>query len=200
MPNIPEPEQSPSYNRRTLLMGAMFATFAAVLYQFGNLLFSFFKPLKKTNSFGGIVKVGTIADLPLMNSAPKLIPEGRFWLIHDQEGVFALHSSCTHLECRFSWDAEKNNFVCPCHGSEFTKKGTVLNGPASRDLDRFPVQLFSEDGELLSPAPGEKVSCTVVRKFLEGPKGGTQEGTQKIIYVRVDTGTKIKGKEHELQS
>ena len=37
------------------------------------------------------------------------------------------------------WEAPQNQFVCPCHASAFDARGDVLNPPAPRALDLFPV-------------------------------------------------------------
>ena len=45
---------------------------------------------------------------------------------------------CTHLGCHYNWDAQRGQFVCPCHGSIFTPEGKVVGGPAPRPLDTLP--------------------------------------------------------------
>ena len=49
----------------------------------------------------------------------------------------ALWMKCTHqgAELQASGDA----LQCPSHGSEFTNKGAVSNGPAEKNLRSFPV-------------------------------------------------------------
>ena len=49
----------------------------------------------------------------------------------------ALWMKCTHqgAELQASGDA----LQCPSHGSEFTNKGAVRNGPAEKNLRSFPV-------------------------------------------------------------
>jgi len=170
----------------------MVVSLAVVFYQLFHVFFSFLKPPQKPNSFGGVVSLGTQADLPLLKSAPKLYPEGRFWLVHNEEGIAALHSSCSHLECRFSWDAEKNTFICPCHGSEFTRNGKVIRGPATRDLDWFPVLLFTEKGEQLSIQEDERRRFAPIANYL-GNKEHPVDAEREPIYVKVDTGRKMQG-------
>lgn len=53
---------------------------------------------------------------------------------------------CTHLGCRYNWQAAAGVFVCPCHNSVFDQTGKVLSGPAPRPLDRLPWKI--ENGAL----------------------------------------------------
>ena len=64
------------------------------------------------------------------------------WIVKksDQE-IIAFAPGCTHLGCAFRYEAEKKNFICPCHVSEFTLDGNVISGPAPRPLDQYEVKL-----------------------------------------------------------
>lgn len=42
---------------------------------------------------------------------------------------------CTHLGCNLKWNSDEDSFDCPCHGSRFDKHGTVINGPALKNID-----------------------------------------------------------------
>jgi Rieske Fe-S protein len=56
--------------------------------------------------------------------------------------LVAVLASCTHNGCQPS--PVRDRLVCPCHGSEFSFDGTVLQGPADRPLIRYEV---TEDGD-----------------------------------------------------
>lgn len=72
----------------------------------------------------------------------KAIPEGKFYLVCLEDGSFiALSRTCTHLGCSVPWHGEQQQFICPCHGSSFDKRGIVLTPPAIRPLDYFPVKI-----------------------------------------------------------
>jgi glycine/D-amino acid oxidase-like deaminating enzyme/nitrite reductase/ring-hydroxylating ferredoxin subunit len=51
-------------------------------------------------------------------------------------GVHALSAVCTHLGCQVRFNNAETTWDCPCHGSRFATDGTVLNGPATRSLER----------------------------------------------------------------
>lgn len=51
----------------------------------------------------------------------------------------ALLMKCTHQGTEL--DVFGDRLQCPAHGSEFTKSGTVQNGPAESNLRTFPVQV-----------------------------------------------------------
>jgi glycine/D-amino acid oxidase-like deaminating enzyme/nitrite reductase/ring-hydroxylating ferredoxin subunit len=53
--------------------------------------------------------------------------------------VHGVSLTCTHLGCTVRWNAAETTWDCPCHGSRFGHDGTVLQGPAVRDLRRFDV-------------------------------------------------------------
>jgi len=68
--------------------------------------------------------------------------EGKFYLARLEDGGFlAVHRKCTHLGCSVPWIAEEQRFACPCHSSAFDIHGDVINAPAPRPLDLFPVTI-----------------------------------------------------------
>ena len=49
---------------------------------------------------------------------------------------------CTHQACTITGFANQH-YVCPCHGSEFTTDGGVVNGPAILPLPQFANQFVN---------------------------------------------------------
>ena len=58
--------------------------------------------------------------------------------------VTALSSTCTHLGCRVSWNADEQVLKCPCHGGVFDRTGAVKAGPPPQPLAKLPARI---DGE-----------------------------------------------------
>jgi cytochrome b6-f complex iron-sulfur subunit len=55
--------------------------------------------------------------------------------------LIALSKICTHDGCDVSFSSSNNNFVCPCHGAQFSTSGAVVLGPARSPLTKYKVQL-----------------------------------------------------------
>lgn len=59
----------------------------------------------------------------------------------DNDNVLHTFSAvCPHLGCVVKWNADEKSFDCPCHGSRFSCDGTLVNGPARRDLTRLHIK------------------------------------------------------------
>ena len=130
-------------NRRQFL-NRVWAFFGIVAFaEFGWLGLSFLNSRKERNrpvKTENIVTAGSVEQFtPATVTA---VPLGQFYLACLADGSFlALSRTCTHLGCSVPWDEEKNQFVCPCHGSTFNLTGEVLTAPAPRPLDTYPVRI-----------------------------------------------------------
>jgi glycine/D-amino acid oxidase-like deaminating enzyme/nitrite reductase/ring-hydroxylating ferredoxin subunit len=54
--------------------------------------------------------------------------------------VFSFSAVCPHMGCIVQWNSLEKTFDCPCHGSRFTAKGKVINGPSIKDLEMEPLE------------------------------------------------------------
>ncbi|ABQ05671.1 FAD-dependent oxidoreductase [Flavobacterium johnsoniae] len=52
----------------------------------------------------------------------------------------AFSAVCPHLGCIVQWNSDEKSFDCPCHGSRFATDGTVMNGPADKNLKPITVK------------------------------------------------------------
>lgn len=56
-------------------------------------------------------------------------------IFRTDEGFTASYMKCTHKGCEVNVSAGR--YSCPCHGSQFSKTGSVIEGPADRPLRTF---------------------------------------------------------------
>lgn len=71
--------------------------------------------------------------------------DGDFVLFALEEGPVAVSRICTHLGCKLHYLATEAILECPCHQSRFSRNGKRLAGPATRDLDTFPVEVKQDE-------------------------------------------------------
>jgi cytochrome b6-f complex iron-sulfur subunit len=91
------------------------------------------------------------------NSSVTPFNEGRFYLVRlDDGGLLALYRKCTHLGCAVPWDQAQKQFICPCHASAFDGTGAVLNPPAPRPLDLFPVSIVNGEVQVDTGKPMQR--------------------------------------------
>jgi Rieske Fe-S protein len=53
------------------------------------------------------------------------------------DNLVALYTKCSHQGCEVK--PQGDYLVCPCHGSEYSSRGKVINPPAEVDLQEFKV-------------------------------------------------------------
>jgi cytochrome b6-f complex iron-sulfur subunit len=139
--STPTAETEPT--RRDFLKLAWAGLGALALVETGIMAVAFSLPRVAEGEFGSIVTAGPVDDFPSNSVTP--FTQARFYLSRLEDGGFlALYRKCTHLGCSVPWEQPDNQFLCPCHASAFDAKGDVLNPPAPRALDLFPVII--EDG------------------------------------------------------
>jgi len=105
------------------------------------LVASFLRPRREQSDKKGEAQVlvaGRVGDF--LPGTVTAFPRGRFYLARLEDGGFlALSRTCTHLGCTVPWVEEEKRFVCPCHASAFDITGRVINSPAPRALDIYPI-------------------------------------------------------------
>ncbi|MGE0591608.1 MAG: ubiquinol-cytochrome c reductase iron-sulfur subunit [Vicinamibacterales bacterium] len=85
-----------------------------------------------TVTIDGASPLGAVGGLAQVRTAA-----GVFLVSRTAEDTFtALTATCTHEACEIT-GFNGARFVCPCHGSQFSAGGAVLNGPATRALPTF---------------------------------------------------------------
>lgn len=75
-------------------------------------------------------------------------------LVVEQGVPLALSAKCTHLGCLVGYRASRKTFVCPCHRSEYDRKGVRLKGPAQQDLPELSVDTGDQGEWIVSVESG----------------------------------------------
>ena len=69
------------------------------------------------------------------------------WVVRQPGDRFTVYNGrCTHLGCAYSWQADQQQFTCPCHAGVYGIDGHVLAGPPPRPLDALSTRV--EGGQL----------------------------------------------------
>ncbi len=134
-------EAQTEVSRRSFLSILWAVLSLGALAEFLWLAFSFLRPAKPGNAesqANTVIHAGTVASF-----APGTVTafqSGEFYIVRlDDGGLLALSCKCTHLGCTVPWVEKEKKFLCPCHASAFDITGKVINSPATRALDIFPV-------------------------------------------------------------
>ena len=92
-----------------------------------------------TSNVDSIDKIG-----PGQGAVTRLDGE-RCAVYRDPDGALqAVSATCTHLGCIVAFNEAETAWECPCHGSRFAVDGSVLQGPATRPLQRREIAVTRE--------------------------------------------------------
>ncbi|MDT4952228.1 MAG: hypothetical protein QOJ02_366 [Acidobacteriota bacterium] len=93
--------------------------------------------------------VGDRLSVKEEESVPDLMEgEGRVVELDDEKvaickleggATHAVSATCTHMGCVVAWNGAEKSWDCPCHGSRFNYDGTVIQGPANKDLKKVSL-------------------------------------------------------------
>ncbi|MGW8320795.1 MAG: Rieske 2Fe-2S domain-containing protein [Thermodesulfobacteriota bacterium] len=136
-------DRAPDESRRGFLNKLWAALGLVVLAELVWLVVSFLRPRKQgsePDGYGTVILAGSVEGFA--RNTVTAFPRGQFYLACLEDGGFlAISRKCTHLGCTVPWVEEDNRFACPCHGSAFDITGSVVQAPAPRALDLFPVTI-----------------------------------------------------------
>jgi menaquinol-cytochrome c reductase iron-sulfur subunit len=71
---------------------------------------------------------------------------GAVYVRKDEDGkLHCLNARCPHLGCTVKYQADKTDFLCPCHASSFSLNGQRSNQIPPRNLDELEVEIRNEN-------------------------------------------------------
>ncbi len=180
--------------RRVFILGGFWSTLALAFVGLVGPSLDFYWTRKVA---GAPRKVFVRAErVPKPGDDPVAIADGRFFLVnlkagttpHGEEtpgGLLALWRKCPHLGCTVPWRPDvpflgrTGWFVCPCHGSTYTKEGGIIvDGPAPRSMDTFPLEVHEE----VQADNSVVVTIVVTTGVTVAEKGGQDNPARAVPY------------------
>ncbi len=141
-----EIESQTAPNRRSFLNILWLILGGVALAEFVAVAFAFLRPRKlkaRGEDADSIITAGAVERFA-PNSVTAFV-RGKFYLARLEDGGFlALSRTCTHLGCSVPWVEKEMKFACPCHGSAFDITGNVIDAPAPRALDIYPITIEND--------------------------------------------------------
>ena len=130
-------------NRRSFLNILWLILGGVALAEFVAVAFAFLRPRKlkaRGEDADSVIAAGAVERFE-PNSVTAFV-RGKFYLARLEDGGFlALSRTCPHLGCSVPWIEKEMKFACPCHGSAFDITGNVIEAPAPRALDIYPITI-----------------------------------------------------------
>jgi len=144
MPTKKKEKKSETEPTRRSFLNTLWVVLGGVaLAEFMAVVFGFLRPSKskaRGENADSIITAGAVESFT-SNSVTAFV-RGKFYLARLEDGGFlALSRTCTHLGCTVPWLEKEMKFACPCHGSAFDITGNVIDPPAPRPLDIYPVTI-----------------------------------------------------------
>jgi len=86
----------------------------------------------------GVSDVGAASTF--VANTPTYFSTGKFFVVRDAGGLYAVSSRCTHQNA--TNNVSSGRFRCPRHGALFTFDGAIISGPVNTGLAHFSICLL----------------------------------------------------------
>ena len=141
--NAKEKKSETEPNRRSFLNILWIVLGGVALAEFIAVALAFLRPRKskaRGENTDSIITAGAVEKFN-PNSVTAFVRRKFYLACLEDGGFLALSRTCTHLGCSVPWIEKEMKFACPCHGSAFDITGNVIEAPAPRALDIYPITI-----------------------------------------------------------
>jgi len=116
----------------------------------------FLQQQPKIGVLGGIFNI----DLALLPTGdqPVEFRAASIWLSRVEAGLLALDAHCVFDRHLVRWSVTNHRFECPGCGSKFQRDGTWIEFSATRDLDRYVLEVRTPHETRITPPEGTPLS------------------------------------------
>jgi len=102
-------------------------------------------PVGKLDSFPiGVPTLATFTRSKTNGWEKSTSSYGVYVLRKSQNEVVVYSNVCTHLSCHVNWNADQQQYICPCHDGRFSLNGQVVSGPPPRPLDTYATKVEAD--------------------------------------------------------
>lgn len=136
-----------TFNRRRLINWFLGTSFGALILSIIYPVVRFITPPKVAEASTNQVEAGQTTDADFTQKGFKIIRFGAepVILIKAAENDFrAMSATCTHLDCIVTFQKDKSQIYCNCHGGQYDLNGRNVAGPPPRPLTPFKVNLVAK--------------------------------------------------------
>ena len=134
-------------NRRNLINWFLGTSFGALFLSIVYPIVRYITPPKIAEASTNQVEAGTTDDPDLVQKGFKILRFGAepVILVRAGEADFrAFSATCTHLDCIVTYQKDKSDIYCNCHGGTYDLTGRNVAGPPPRPLNPYKVNLVAK--------------------------------------------------------
>jgi Rieske Fe-S protein len=82
-----------------------------------------------------------LSDFPEGVRRVVIVGENPVEVVRRGDSVTARMLRCTHMGCVVRWQADADEYFCPCHQGRYDANGNPIAGPPPRPLSLVPVSI-----------------------------------------------------------
>lgn len=91
------------------------------------------------------IRVGTLAELKEQGSITMRFNRKKILTRWENESAETFSLVCSHKKCTVAYEADVDQFICPCHDGTYDHAGQVVSGPPEEPLTKFKTEIRGDE-------------------------------------------------------